>query len=349
MELSFRWFDRRDPVTLQQIRQIPGMVGVVTALYQIPPGQLWPADDIDALARVIAQHGLRWNVVESLPVHEDIKLGRPRRDALIDIYCENIRRLAAVGVEVLCYNFMPLFDWMRTDLAMELPDGSNAMQYDDTQLAHIRDPWEADLPAYFPLDESPDELKTAYRALTKDDLWANLAYFLRGIITTAAETGMRLAIHPDDPPWPIFGLPRMITGAEALERLLALVDHPANGVCFCTGSLGADPANDLPALVRLCGGRIHFAHLRNLKHTGVRRFHEVAHPRACGDLDLPAVMRALHAAGFSGPLRPDHGRNIWGEAGIPGYGLYDRALGATYLLGLWEALEAGSDGALTPF
>ena len=338
MQLSFRWFGLRDPVTLNQIRQIPGVTGVVSALYDIAPGQLWPVERLLALKADVEEAGLRLNVIESLPIHEDIKLGRRRRDALIDIYCENIRRIGAAGVSVLCYNFMPLFDWMRTDLAMPLADGSNTMGYDHRRLAGVRDPWEADLPAYFPLDESPEDLKAAYRTISAEDLWDNLAYFLRGVLPAAEAAGLKLALHPDDPPWPILGLPRIIVDEAALARVLALADSPSHGLTFCTGSLGADPRNDLPGMVRRFGDRIHFAHCRNVKHTGAKEFHEVAHPPAYGGVNLPAVMRALRERGFTGPLRPDHGRMIWGETGIPGYGLYDRALGATYLLGLWDGL-----------
>jgi len=178
-------------------------------------------------------------------------------------------------------------------------------------------------------------------------LWDNLAYFLERVVPVAEQAGVLLAIHPDDPPWPIFGLPRVITDARALERLVALVDSPANGVTFCTGSLGASPENDLPAMVRRLGGRgggrIHFAHCRNVRVTGERRFHETAHPSPCGGVDLFQVLCALRDVGFTGPMRPDHGRMIWGETGRPGYGLYDRALGVTYLQGLWEALSR-SDG-----
>ena len=151
-----------------------------------------------------------------------------------------------------------------------------------------------------------------------------------------------MAIHPDDPLWPIFGLPRIVTSGGALERLVDLVDSLANGVTFCTGSLGADPANDLPAMARSLGlrGRIHVAHCRNVARTGSRPFHEAPHPSALGDVDMRAVLVALHETGFAGPMRPDHGRMIWGETGRPGYGLYDRALGATYLYGLWEGVAA---------
>ncbi|MCB9140066.1 MAG: mannonate dehydratase [Caldilineaceae bacterium] len=340
MQLTFRWFGHRDPASLARIRQIPGVTGIVTALYDVPPGRLLPRARLHALKAEIEAAGLTFTVLESIPVHEDIKLGRAARDEQIDIYRQNIVRLGEAGIGVLCYNFMPLFDWMRTDLAFTLADGSTTMAYDDRQLAHIADPWAAELPAYFPLDDSPENLKAAYRTIDEEALWANLAYFLAGVLPVAEEAGVRLALHPDDPPWSIFGLPRIITDEAALARVLALSASPAHGLTFCTGSLGADPRNDLPAMVRRFGPRIHFAHCRNLKRTGPRQFHETGHPRACGDVDLPAVMAALRDVNFTGPLRPDHGRMIWGETGIPGYGLYDRALGATYLLGLWEGLGA---------
>src|SRR5437870_5873083 len=191
--------------------------------------------------------------------------------------------------------------------------------------------------AYQPADLQA--LLAAYRDVDAEQLWDNLGYFLERVVPAAEQAGVRLAIHPDDPPWPIFGLPRIITNARALERLVALVDSPANGVTFCTGSLGASPENDLPAMVRRLGGRIHFAHCRNVRITGDRQFHETAHPSPCGSVDLFQVLCALRDVGFAGPMRPDRGRMIWGETGRPGYGLYDRALGVTYLQGLWEALS----------
>jgi mannonate dehydratase len=183
-------------------------------------------------------------------------------------------------------------------------------------------------------------LRDAYRAVHAERLWDHLGYFLERVIPVAEQAGVRMAIHPDDPPWPIFGLPRIICRGADLERLLKLVDRPANGVTFCTGSLGALPENDLPAIVRRLGPRIHFAHCRNVRITGERKFHETPHPSALGGVDLRAVLAALRDTGFTGPMRPDHGRMIWGERGRPGYGLYDRALGATYLQGLWEGLGA---------
>ncbi|MFT5194418.1 MAG: mannonate dehydratase, partial [Candidatus Promineifilaceae bacterium] len=290
------------------------------------------------LAKQIEAAGMRLNVIESLPVHEDIKLGRLNRDELIEVYRQNIGRLGEVGVDVICYNFMPLFDWYRTDLAHDLPDGSNVLLYDHSQLDSSLDPWEAELPAYFPLDESPDDLKEAYRTTTEADLWNNLKYFLDGVCEAAEAADIKMALHPDDPPWSIFGLPRIIKDEASLAKVLEINTNPANGLTFCTGSLGANRANDLPAMIRRFGDRIYFAHCRNIRHTGEKRFHEVAHPPAYGDVDMVEVLKAYVDVGFTGPLRPDHGRMIWGETGIPGYGLYDRALGANYLLGVWDGL-----------
>lgn len=340
MELSFRWYGPNDQISLQQIRQIPGMAGVVGALFDIPAGVLWPRERLTELKEQVESNGMRLNVIESLPVHEDIKLGRPNRDELIEIYRENIGRLGEVGVDVICYNFMPLFDWFRTDLAYDLEDGSNVLLYDHSQLDNSLDPWEAELPAYFPLDEHPDDLKAAYKNTTEADLWENLNVFLDGVCPAAERANIKMALHPDDPPWSIFGLPRIITDEAALEKVLTINTSRANGLTFCTGSLGANRTNDLPAMVRKFGERIYFAHCRNILHTGDKVFHEVAHPPEYGDVDMVAVLQALKDVGFDGPLRPDHGRMIWGETGIPGYGLYDRALGATYLLGVWQALTS---------
>ena len=339
---SFRWFGASDPIPLAHIRQIPGVTGVVSALYDVPVGDAWSRARLGTLKDEVEDAGLRLAVVESIPVHEDIKLGRPGRDRLIDRYCASIASMGELGIPVLCYNFMPVFDWTRTDLAMRLPDGSTALAYDDRALAAIDlSRGTGELPGWATA-YSPAELQAllaAYRHVDAEQLWDNLGYFLERVVPAAEQAGVRLALHPDDPPWPIFGLPRLITNARALERFVALVDSPANGVTFCTGSLGASPENDLPAMVRHLGARIHFAHCRNVQITGERRFHETAHPSPCGSVDLCEVLRALRDVGFTGPMRPDHGRMIWGETGRPGYGLYDRALGLTYLQGLWEALS----------
>lgn len=343
MRMTFRWFGPGDPVPLQSIRQVPGVEGIVSALHDLPPGEPWTRDGMERHADLIASAGLRWDVVESIPVHEDVKLGRPARDRWIDAWCRSVEQVGAMGIPIVCYNFMPIFDWTRTELALPLPDGSTALAYDDEALRRIDlSRGTGDLPGWAAAYDADalGALLSAYQQVDSERLWENLAYFLEAVVPVAESAGVRLAIHPDDPPWPIFGLPRIITNGAALERLVGLVRSPANGVTFCTGSLGADPANDLPAMVRRIGGRIHFAHCRNVLVTGERRFHEAPHPSRFGSVDMRAVLRALRDVGFSGPMRPDHGRMIWGEQGRPGYGLYDRALGAVYLQGLWEGLDA---------
>ncbi len=339
--MSFRWFGPGDPVSLSRIRQIPGVEGVVAALYDVPAGDVWPREELDRLAESIESAGLRFAVVESIPVHDDIKLGRPSRDRLIARYCQSVRNVGEIGVGVVCYNFMPVLDWTRTSIDMRLADGSTTLAYDPEELAAldpVRGP--AALPAWSPpVPERLAALLAAFRRMEEEQLWENLACFLEAVVPVAEESGVLMAIHPDDPPWPVFGLPRIITDGGALARLLELVDRPANGVTFCSGSLGAHPDNDLPGIIHRLGSRIHFAHCRNVRVTGHRRFHESPHPSGRGDVDLLEVVRALHEVGFTGPVRPDHGRMIWGEMGQPGYGLYDRALGAMYLQGLWEAVE----------
>jgi mannonate dehydratase len=343
MQLTFRWFGPTDPIPLAYIRQIPGVTGIVSALYDIPVGDAWPRAQLAELKADVESVGLDLAVIESIPVHENIKLGNPTRERLVANYCASIRAMGEVGIPVLCYNFMPVFDWMRTDLAHRLDDGSAALAYDDRALAAMDiSHGTGDLPGWAAAYSANQlrELLLAYRDVGPDDLWANLAWFLERIVPVAEASGVRLAIHPDDPPWPIFGLPRIITDGAALERVVSLVDRPANGVTLCTGSLGASPGNDVPAITRRLGelGRVHFAHCRNVRVTGDRRFHETPHPSSLGDIDMFAVLRALRDTGFDGPMRPDHGRMIWNEAGRPGYGLHDRALGAAYLHGLWEGL-----------
>jgi mannonate dehydratase len=339
----FRWFGSRDQIPLQHIRQIPGVRGIVTALYDVAVGEVWSKTELVALADTIDAAGLSLAVVESIPVHEDIKLGRATRDRLIDQYAESVRNLGEVGIPVLCYNFMPIFDWTRTNLATPQPDGSTALSYDDDALARIDlSHGTGDLPGWATAYDAATlgALRDAYRNVSEERLWEHLAVFLERVVPVAESAGVKMAIHPDDPPWSIFGLPRIVTSGDALNRLTRLVDSPANGVTLCTGSLGADPANDVPAIARALGarGRIHFAHCRNVKVTAPRIFSEVPHPSEFGDVDMHAVLSALHETGFHGPMRPDHGRMIWGETGRPGYGLYDRALGAAYLQGLWEGI-----------
>ncbi|ASD84454.1 mannonate dehydratase [Burkholderia gladioli] len=341
--MSFRWYGDADPVSLQYIRQIPGVTQIVSAVYDEPVGEVWPLAKIEALKARIEAAGLRFEVVESVPVHEDIKLGKPSRDRLIANYQQTLRHLAAAGIRVVCYNFMPVFDWTRTELAKTLEDGSTCLAFSTAEVERI-DPAEGiSLPGW---DSSyqPGQLQALlaeYREIDEARLWANLEYFLKAIVPVAAECGIRMAIHPDDPPRPIFGLPRIVKNRDDLARILKAVDHPANGLTLCSGSLGAGPQNDVEALVREFGamGRIHFAHIRNVKITPEGDFEESAHLSSCGSLDIAAIVKAYHDTGFTGYVRPDHGRMIWGETGKPGYGLYDRALGAVYLNGLWEALQ----------
>ena len=347
MKMTFRWFGDSDPVRLEYIRQIPGMYGIVSAIYDVPPGEVWPAASLRLLRERIEAAGLKFEVVESIPVHEDIKLGTPAREDLIAHFQQNIRNCAAVGVKVICYNFMPVFDWTRTETARALPDGSHTLAFDADAIAGIDPPRGIALPGW-DASYTPERLRgllESYRSVSEETLWRNLQYFLEAIIPVASELGVRMAMHPDDPPRPIFGLPRILKNRDDLARLVRLIDAPANGLTLCSGSLGADPRNDIEALVREFGGmgRIHFAHLRNVKVEADGSFHESAHRSADGSLDMAAIVKAYHDVGFDGYVRPDHGRMIWGEAGKPGYGLYDRALGAVYLSGLWEAFGKVGD------
>jgi mannonate dehydratase len=341
MQLTMRWYGPDDPVTLEYIRQIPAMTGIVTALHHRKPGEVWPLDEIMARKAEIEAAGLEFAVVESIPVHEAIKLGLPERDRYIEAYQESIRNLGKTGIPVLCYNFMPVFDWTRTDLERLFPDGTTALSFanDDLQKIDLSE-GTGGLPGWgdaYTADELKDLLKQ-YESVDEEALFQNLAYFLKAVVPVAEEAGVYMGIHPDDPPWSIFGLPRIVRDADTLQRLLDVVDSPHNGLTFCTGSLGASADNDVPAMARRFANRVNFAHARNVKITGQHDFHEAKHPSEFGSVDMYAVVQALIEGGFNGPIRPDHGRMIWGETGRPGYGLYDRALGATYLYGLIEAI-----------
>jgi mannonate dehydratase len=342
MKMSFRWYGDSDPVPLDYIRQIPGVENIVSAVYDVPVGEVWPMENIQALKAKIEAHGLRFEVVESVPVHEDIKLGKPSRDRLIDNYCQTLRNLAPCGIKVVCYNFMPVFDWTRTTLEKVLPDGSKTLAFDMETVNQI-DPSEGiQLPGW-DASYKPEELKALlaeYAKIDEEKLWSHLEYFLHRVIPVAREVGIKMAMHPDDPPRPIFGLPRIVKNREDLNRLLAIEDTPENGLTLCSGSLGASCQNDIAAMVREFAGRgrIHFAHLRNVKVNEAGDFYETGHRSEDGSLDMAEIVRAYYEAGFDGYVRPDHGRMIWGETGKPGYGLYDRALGAVYLNGIWEGI-----------
>ena len=342
MKLTFRWYGNDDPVTLEQIRQIPKMSGIVSAVYDVKPGGVWSEESIEAIRKQAQDNGLEFEVVESVPVPEEIKYGGENAAALIENYCENVRRLGKAGVKCICYNFMPVFDWLRSELEHVHADGSNSLAYDE-QTLFTMNPAAGDLslPGW---DESYtkaelNRLLEIYKSVDEEKLWENLSVFLKAVIPVAEEAGVNMAIHPDDPPWGIFGLPRIMTCEANYDRFLKIVDSKANGLTFCTGSLGASTDNDLVRWAAKYADRVHFLHLRNIKITGERQFHEVAHPTECGSLDMYGIVRALLDNGFDGYVRPDHGRMIWGESGKPGYGLFDRALGATYINGLFEALE----------
>jgi mannonate dehydratase len=344
MEMTFRWYGDDDPIPIEYIKQIPRVTGIVSALYDVPIGEIWPIEKLNILKNKIESVGLTFSVVESIPVHEDIKLGRPNRDNLIKNYCQSIRNMGSLGIKILCYNFMPVFDWTRSELNMEIPNGSTVLSYNHEQLIKIdlrKNSLELPGWATHYTKKELTNLLDAYSNVTEEKLWSNLKYFLNNVIPVAEESGVKMGIHPDDPPWPIFNLPRIITNEAALERFVNLVDSPSNGITFCTGSLGANPKIDLIKNIRRFGamGRIHFAHCRNIKHTGQYNFHEVEHPTEFGDINMYEVIKAFIEVGFTGAIRPDHGRMIWGEKGRPGYGLYDRALGSIYLSGLWEGIE----------
>lgn len=340
MKLTFRWYGEKDCIPLNYIKQIPSMTGVVTAVYDVPVGQVWPEESIARLKSLANGAGLAMEVIESVPVHEDIKLGKPTRDQLIANYAENIRRLGRQGVKCICYNFMPVFDWFRTNLYYKHEDGATSLSYSQADFAKL-DKRNLRLPGW---DESytPDQLNgllKEYEGMTHEKLFDNLVYFLNGIMPACDEVGVNMAIHPDDPPWDIFDLPRIV-GCEAdYDRLFKAVPNKHNGITFCTGSLGAGRFNDLPKMASKYADRIYFAHLRQLKFTNETDFFENGHQTADGNVDIYAIVKALVDNGFDGYLRPDHGRNIWGEDSKPGYGLYDRALGAAYMSGLFEAVE----------
>lgn len=345
MKLSFRWYGTDDKVTLEQIRQIPGMHSIVTAVYDVPVGELWSEKSIAALKADTEKAGLYFEVIESVPVHEDIKLGKPTRDRYIENYCENIRRLSRAGIKCICYNFMPVFDWTRTQLDHHLPDGSTSLVYYSEQVEKV-DPMKSESDLTLPgwdssyTREELSRVVAEYNSMTEEDLWENLHYFLSKIIPVAAECDVNMAIHEDDPCWSIFGLPRIITCEENLDRFLKLVDDSHNGLTLCTGSLGCSAKNDVVKLADKYSkmGRIHFVHLRNVAVLP-GGFEERAHLSSCGSLDMYGIAKALVKNGFDGYVRPDHGRMIWSETGRAGYGLFDRALGAAYINGLFEAAE----------
>lgn len=390
LEEGFRWFGPNDAVPLPYIRQA-GATAVFTSLHQIPYGELWPREAIRERKAMLEAAGLRWTAVESVPVHEDIKTGRGDLKTLFFNYATTLRHLAAEGITVVVYNFMPVLDWVRTEMRSVLPDGSECLHFDPirfaafeiyalqragaeadytpAQLEGARQWWEGlDATArsafvqsiidVFPGVKwglSLDHIRAMlarYEGMTADDLRANLARFLQAIVPVAEEVGVRLAIHPDDPPFSVLGLPRIVSTAADLAAILGMVDSPSNGLCFCTGSLGARSDNDLPAMVAQFAPRIHAAHLRSTQRLADGSFYEADH--LAGSVPMPAVVRALfdeqdarRGAGrpdWQIPFRPDHGHTMMDDlakpvAITPGYSCIGRMRGLAELRGLMLGLR----------
>ena len=354
MKMTFRWYGKdSDKITLKQIKQIPNCTGLMGVLDYKAAGEVWTEEEIKDYMDYVHAAGLECEVIESVPAHEDTKRGLPPRDEYIENYKTTIRNLAKYGVKVIVYNFMPVLDWLRTDLAREIPeDGSNSLYFDEAELGQMT-PLEIvkntaensngfTLPGWEP-ERLADLEKTLelYKNVDEEKLLENYKYFLDAIIPVCEEVGVRMACHPDDPAWPIFGLPRIAHDQAGYDRIIKLHDSPCNTVCLCTGSLGSNPDNDIPAIIRHFGemDRIGAMHVRNVKYLGYHKFREASHLSKDGDLDMYAIMEAIYETCPDTYVRPDHGRMIWDEVGRPGYGLYDRALGIAYLNGLWEAIE----------
>lgn len=384
MKHTWRWFGPADPITLAEVRQT-GATGVVSALHHIPNGVAWPVAEIRARQAEIEAAGLTWDVVESVPVHEDVKTGGPRAAQTVEAYQESLRNLAACGLDVVCYNFMPVLDWTRTDLAYPMPDGALALRFDavalaafdlfDLQRSAAADDWAGDVAAHaeelwFELDaEGRGRLRAtilaglpgaeehydlsgfraalaAYDGISADTLRGNLAAFLQAVVPVAEQVGVRMAIHPDDPPRPMFGLPRVVSTASDAAGVLAAAPSEFNGLTMCVGSYGSRAENDVVEMTRRFADRIHFAHLRSvLLDPDGASFTEA--PHLDGDADMVAVIAALveeeDRRGWAIPMRPDHGHVLLDDRARvtnPGYSLYGRLRGLAELRGVERAVRA---------
>ena len=381
---TWRWFGPYDAISLAEIAQT-GVSGIVTALHEIPYGEVWPRAAIASRREEIETAGLHWQVVESLPVHEDIKRGAGDLSRLFANYRKSLENLSAEGITTICYNFMPLLDWTRTRLDASLPTGGHALRFSAPEMAFFdihmlaREGADADWPkgvsdAAAKIARDADEMERArllhaimsglpgaydrydveglkaalapWRGTDGDALRANLARFLSEVIPTAEALGIRMAIHPDDPPRPLLGLPRIVSTEADIAAVLAMVDSPANGLTLCSGSLGAHPDNDVPAIARRFGSRIHFAHLRNVRKEPDGSFQEAAHLE--GDTDMAALVAALLQAQDGRdpiPFRPDHGHALLSDVTRkthPGYPLIGRLRGLAELRGVIAGLRHGA-------
>ena len=376
MEMTLRWYGKAfDTVELWKIRQIPGVKGVITTLYDKQAGELWTEEEINSLVNDVAEQEMHISGIESVNVSDDIKTAGPRRDEHIDNYIKTLENLGKQNIHMVCYNFMPVFDWTRSELARKRHDGSTVLAYsqkaiDSIDPANMFDSIKDQMngtvmPGWEPerLDKVRD-LFEQYKDIDEAKLFDNLVYFLKAIMPVCDKYDINMGIHPDDPAWSVFGLPRIINNKENISKMLSAVDNVHNGLTFCAGSFGTNPENDLPDMIRSFAGRVHFAHVRNLQFNtfcredgsavkawsgvdipvGQPDFEEAAHLSCDGSFDMYEIVKALYESGFSGPIRPDHGRMIWGEEAMPGYGLYDRALGAAYINGLWEAIDKAHGG-----
>lgn len=351
MKMTLRWYGSKfDTVTLEQIRQIPGVKEIITTLYDSKPGEAWAMNDILAMKKEVEDSGLKIAGIESVNIHDAIKTGAPEREEYIKNYITTLERLGQADIHMVCYNFMPVFDWTRTELARVRPDGSTVLAYSKEALDKINpedmfktiagDTNDRIMPGWEPERMTKiKELFELYKNINDDKLFDNLKYFLERIMPVCNKYNINMAIHPDDPAWSVFGLPRIIINKENILRMMKMVDNPHNGVTFCSGSYGTNLKNDLVDMIHSLKGRIHFAHVRNLKFNSPTDFEEAAHLSSDGNFDMYEIMKALYDIDFKGPIRPDHGRMIWGEKAMPGYGLYDRGIGASYLSGLWEAID----------
>ncbi len=376
MEMTLRWYGKAyDTVKLWQIRQIPGVKGVITTLYNKQAGELWTEDEIISLKNDVAEENMHIAGIESVNISDDIKTAGPLRDEHIDNYIKTLENLGKQDVHMVCYNFMPVFDWTRSELARSRHDKSTVLAYSQAAIdaidpANMFDSIKDQMNGTVMPGWEPErlvkikELFEMYKDIDEQKLFDNLVYFLKAVMPVCDKYDINMAIHPDDPAWSVFGLPRIINNKANIEKMLKSVDNVHNGLTFCSGSFGTNPENDLPDMIRSFAGRVHFAHVRNLQFNsfcredgsavkawtgndipvGAPDFEEAAHLSSDGSFDMYEIVKALYESGFNGPIRPDHGRMIWGEEAMPGYGLYDRALGAAYINGLWEAIDKNHGG-----